>query len=195
VAHLVLVEDERDARRMLELGLTRLGHMIRGYANGQEALNGIDGQTELIITDLIMPTMDGLTLLRTLSEREHPARRIVITSFADKDRTVQALNLGVDFLMEKPFSVERLQEVITAVLAKSRGVGTVEQLFQRQLCSLEISERERQMIVYLLKGLPNADIARLCGTSENAIKSALFTLYRKLGVSSRGELFHLIFPI
>jgi DNA-binding NarL/FixJ family response regulator len=195
MANIILVEDEKDSRRMLEIGLVRFGHTVAACANGKEAIAALNPATDMVITDLVMPTMDGLSLLKTLAEKEHNAKRIVITSFADKDRTIQVLNLGVHYLMEKPFSVDQLQNTIQIVMNKASEVGTVDQLFQRQIASLNINERERTIIFYLLKGLHNADIARLSNTSEGAIKSVLFALYKKLGVSSRGELFHLIFPL
>ena len=71
----------------------------------------------------------------------------------------------------------------------------VELIFQRQLSALSINERERTLIIYVLKGMPNSQVASLLQISEQAVKSALYALYRKLGISSRGELFHLIFPI
>jgi DNA-binding NarL/FixJ family response regulator len=142
-----------------------------------------------------MPQMDGIALLRALADQRHKAARIVITSFADKHRTLEALNLGADYLLEKPFLVEQLDGVIQKILANGQGEDAASDLLQRQLAGLPISARERQLITYVLKGLPNAEIAKLLSTTEASIKSALFVLYRKLGIASRGELFHLMFPI
>ena len=60
---------------------------------------------------------------------------------------------------------------------------------------MPITDRERQMVFYVLKGLPNLEIAGLLGIGEQSVKNYLSQLYRKLGVSSRSELFHLVFPI
>ena len=195
MATIVLVEDEQDARTMLELGLRRHGHTVCGFANGVEALAALDGSFDLVISDLVMPHLDGIGLLKALIAREHAALRIVITSFADKQRTVEALNLGAHYLLEKPFTVERLVNIIEHVQKRGAQLGSVDQIFQRQLASLPVTERERALIVLVLKGMSNPRIAVLTHSSEQAIKSALFQLYKKLGISSRGELFHLIFPI
>ena len=195
MAKILLVEDEVDARRMLEIGLERFGHEVIGAGNGEEARTSLENGIEVIISDLMMPKLDGIELLKLLTERNHPALRIVITSFADKDRTLQALNLGADYLLEKPFSVERLHAIIEQVQQRGDARRSTEEMLKRQLATLPITEREQALIIYVLKGLPNSRIATLTQSSENAIKSALFHLYRKLGISSRGELFHLIFPI
>jgi DNA-binding NarL/FixJ family response regulator len=194
MARVLLVDDEPDARRMLSVGLERLGHAVETRADGTDALAALRPDTEVVVTDLVMPRLDGLALLRALTERDHPAARVVITSFADKDRTVAALNLGADFLIEKPFSVAQLEQVIRTVLSKQDN-ATVERFFQRRLAALPITDRERQLVTYVLKGLANAEIGPLLGISEQAVKSALFALYRKLGIASRGELFHHVFPV
>lgn len=195
MAVILLVEDEDDARTMLTLGLKRSGHTVIACHHGADALDRLTPDVEVIVTDLVMPQMDGVALLRAIAERGHTAVRIVITSFADKGRVVEALNLGAHYLMEKPFSVANLQQVITKVLASSSSSLDIEQFFQRQLSALSVNERERALIVYVLKGMPNAQVASLLQISEQAVKSALYGLYRKLGIASRGELFHLIFPI
>jgi DNA-binding NarL/FixJ family response regulator len=195
MAKILLVEDEDHARRMLVLGLQRLGHAVVGCANGLEALGNLEAGVEVIVTDLIMPKLDGIKFLQEVIAREHPAMRIVITSFADKERALTVLNLGVHYLIEKPFSVDQLDQVIHKVLSKMPPGGNISQIFQHQLLSLPLSERERQLVVSIMKGLPNNTIATHLGISEQAVKSALFALYKKLGISSRGELFHLIFPI
>ncbi len=195
MAKIMLVEDEADARRMLALGLGRLGHQVVSCDNGAAALAELSPDIQVVVTDLVMPKLDGIGFLNALSERGHPAFRIVITSFADKDRTLAALNLGAHYLLEKPFSVTKLELVIARMLARGAESGTVEQIFQRQLTSLPINDRERKMIFFVLKGMPNAEIAALLGITEQSVKSALFALYRKLGIASRGELFHLIFPV
>jgi two-component system response regulator AtoC len=194
MARVLLVDDEPDARRMLSMGLQRLGHTVEIRADGTEALAALRPDTEVVVTDLVMPRLDGIALLRALVEREHPAARVVITSFADKERTVAALNLGADYLLEKPFSVGQLEQVIRQVLGRRDG-ETVERFFQRRLAALPIGDRERQLVVYVLKGLSNAEIGPLLGVSEQAVKSALYALYRKLGIASRGELFHHVFPV
>jgi DNA-binding NarL/FixJ family response regulator len=190
---ILLVDDEPVASQMLTLGLERLGYAVTACPHGLAALEVIDGDFQVIVTDLVMPQVDGLGLLRILVERKHPALRVVITSFADKSSAVEALNLGVHHLLEKPFSVADLHQVLQRVLRA--GTGSVEDIFRRHLAALPLTERERHIIVFVLKGLSNADIARLHGTSEQSVKSSLYALYRKLGIGSRGELFHLLFPI
>lgn len=196
-ARVLLVEDEVDARELLVRGLRRCGMTVEGAADGAEALERLVEPWDVIVTDLLMPRVDGLRLLEVLQARRHPALRVVITSFGDKERVLAALNSGADHLLEKPFAVDRLHRLIERLLAE-RGAGQaagVDQLFQRRLEALPLTPRERELVVYVLKGLPNRDIARLLGIGEQTVKNALSALYAKLGIASRGELFHLVFPI
>lgn len=195
MAKILLVDDEDDARCMLAIGLERSGNTVIACANGADAYDHLTPDIDVVVTDLVMPKMDGIALLRAMAQRDHQAARIVITSFADKERVVEALNMGAHYLLEKPFSLSALEQVIAKVLSTASGPMNVELIFQRQLSALSINERERTLIIYVLKGMPNSQVASLLQISEQAVKSALYALYRKLGISSRGELFHLIFPI
>jgi two-component system response regulator FixJ len=150
----------------------------------------------VVITDLVMPRMDGLTLLGEINRRCPRALRVVITSFADKDKVVAVLNLGADYLLEKPFGVERLAGILDRLLAdRAGGNDQLVQFFQRRLLGLPLTARERELVAGLLKGQSNKELAGALGLGEQTVKNALSSIYAKLGVQSRTELFHAIFPI
>ncbi len=196
-AKILIVEDEADARGLLLRGLIRLGYDAHGAQDGAEAAGLLPGGFDAVVTDLVMPRLDGIGLLRLVAERSPRTVRVVITSFADKERVLAALNLGVHYLVEKPFTTQQLGDVLARLLVEraEHDVDGLERIFKRRLAALDLGERERQLIVYLLKGLPNKEIAALLGIGEQSVKNALYLLYQKLGVASRSELFHLIFPI
>jgi DNA-binding NarL/FixJ family response regulator len=195
MAKILIVDDEADARELLLRGLARHGHAATGAMDGAEALRLLDPSYDVLVTDLVMPQLDGLGLLRALPANNPGLIKVVITSFADKERAVAALNLGVHYLVEKPFTAQQLAEVIGKLLEERGQSATIEQIFQLRVRAMPITERERQMVFYVLKGLPNLEIAGLLGIGEQSVKNYLSQLYRKLGVSSRSELFHLVFPI
>jgi two-component system response regulator FixJ len=144
----------------------------------------------------VMPRMDGLTLLGEVNRLCPRALRVVITSFADKDKVVAVLNLGADYLLEKPFSVERLAGILDRLLGdRAGGNDQLVQFFQRRLLGLPLTARERELVAGLLKGQANKELAGALGLSEQTVKNALSAIYAKLGVQSRTELFHAIFPI
>jgi len=195
MAKILIVDDEADARELLLRGLTRHGHLAAGAMDGAEALRLLDPSFDVLVTDLVMPQLDGLGLLRALPANNPGLIKVVITSFADKERAIAALNLGVHYLVEKPFTAQQLADVIAKLLEERGQSATIEQIFQLRVRAMPITERERQMVFYVLKGLPNLEIAGLLGIGEQSVKNYLSQLYRKLGVSSRSELFHLVFPI
>jgi DNA-binding NarL/FixJ family response regulator len=193
---ILIVEDEVDARELLVRGLNRQGFAADGASDGQNALELLPRDWDVVVTDLLMPRLDGLGLLKELSQRLPHALRVVITSFGDKERVLAALNLGADYLLEKPFSALQLGDVITRLLAeRNDDENQIDQLFVRRLAGLPLTPRERDLVVLVMKGLGNKDIARQLDLSEQTVKNALFALYQKLGIASRSELFHLVFPI
>jgi DNA-binding NarL/FixJ family response regulator len=195
-ARVLVVEDESDARELLVRGLARQGFVAEGAADGSAALELLPRGWDVVVTDLLMPRLDGLGLLTRVAELQPGAVRVVITSFGDKERVLAALNRGADYLLEKPFSAQQLGEVITRLLAE-RGDDEkqIDQLFARRLAGLPLTQREREMVVLVMKGLGNKDVARQLELSEQTVKNALFALYQKLGIASRSELFHLVFPV
>jgi len=195
MAKILIVDDETDARELLMRGLVRHGHQTIGAADGLQALSLIDESVDALVTDLVMPQLDGVGLLRRLPATVPNLIKVVITSFADKERAIAALNLGAHYLIEKPFTAQQLADVLARLLEERGPSGTIEQIFQQRLRALPINERERQLVFYVLKGLPNLEIAGLLGIGEQSVKNYLSQMYRKIGVSSRSELFHLVFPI
>lgn len=193
---ILLVEDEALGRDLLARGLKRAGFDVATAADGVEALEMLSDEFDFVVTDLVMPRADGLPVLAELNRRRHPAQRIVMTSFADKDRVVAVLNLGADYLIEKPFGVEALAAILERLRA-DRGDGTAHltQFFRRRLLGLPLTPREREMVELVLQGDSNKQIARKLGISEQTVKNMLSHAYESLGVQSRGELFHAVFPV
>jgi len=196
-ATVLLVEDEDTARELLARGLARLGHTVMSARDGAEALPLLNRSWDVIVTDLVMPRLDGLALLAEVNQRCPRALRVVITSFADKDRVVAVLNLGADYLLEKPFSVQRLADIIERLITdrQNEPPDKFAQFFQRRLRGLPLSPREREVVGLLLHGLANKEIAQRLGIGEQTVKNALSSAYQRLGVTSRGELFHVVFPL
>ncbi len=192
---ILLVDDEIDTRELLARALGRRGFDVTTAADGELALGLAGDGFDVVVTDILMPRLDGIGLLKELHAREHPPLRIVITSFADKERAVAALNLGASFLIEKPFTTDQLATVITRLLDERTSGADLEVIFERRLTHLCLGERERTLVIYLLKGLSNRDIADALGSTEQSIKNGFHQLYQRLGIGSRSELFHLIFPI
>ncbi|MBL8862478.1 MAG: response regulator transcription factor [Planctomycetes bacterium] len=193
---LLVVDDEVTGRELLARGLTRAGWEVTTAGDGAQAAALLDRTFDAVVTDLVMPRSDGLALLAELNRRNYPALRVVVTSFADKDRVVAVLNLGADYLLEKPFGVEALDGVLQRLLReRADGGRDLQQFFRRRLAGLPLTPREREIVELVLQGDSNKQIARKLGLSEQTVKNTLSNAYDSLGVQSRGELFHTVFPI
>jgi len=192
----LLVEDEETSRELMARGLARAGFEVAAAADGAEAGAQLAREFDFVVTDLLMPRIDGIGLLEELNRRGHRSLRVVITSFADKERVVSVLNLGADYLLEKPFGVEQLARLLDK-LERERGMedDRLGRFFERRLLGLPLTPRERELVALVLRGDSNKQIARKLALSEQTVKNALSHAYKSLGVQSRGELFHRVFPV
>ncbi|SJZ38271.1 Response regulator receiver domain-containing protein [Trichlorobacter thiogenes] len=110
---ILVVDDEENTRIALTRLLSREGYEVNTAANGLEALSSLrNNPAELIITDLNMPEMNGLTFLRELN-REYPTSNVImITAFGEVESYLEALNLGAFEYLNKPLRLEELRKVM-----------------------------------------------------------------------------------
>ncbi len=120
-ANLLIVDDEELIRWSLCEHLRAEGHEVREAADGHDALQAIEAQApDLIITDLKMPRVDGLELLRRLRERDDPVPVIVLTAYGAVDSAVQATQLGARAYLSKPFDLREISLQVSRVLESER---------------------------------------------------------------------------
>jgi len=127
----LLVEDEANMVRTLARILVRKGFLVDSAANGHEALALLSqGSYDLVITDLNMPVMDGLTLLREMHARDvHPAT-IVLTGHGTIQSAVEAMKLGAGDYLIKPCHPDELLVVAERLLEVAKLRNQVKQLTQ-----------------------------------------------------------------
>ncbi len=118
-AALVLVEDDARVRRLAQSALTRLGYQVHPFASGADALRGLPSLSpcpELLITDVIMPGMNGRVLAERVSA-QLPTIRVLFVSGYTEDLIVDrgVLKTGIEFLA-KPYSIEQLARRVREVL-------------------------------------------------------------------------------
>jgi two-component system NtrC family response regulator len=108
--NIAIVEDDINMRKSLEIALSDYKEFkIKSYKNAKDALKKMSDDTELVITDIQMPGMDGIEFLNQLDGK---FESIVITGNATLNRAVEALRLGAKDFITKPFEVETLVEAI-----------------------------------------------------------------------------------
>jgi DNA-binding NtrC family response regulator len=114
---ILVVEDEDKLRRVIELQLKSAGYQVLQAATAEDALNKAD-QAQLVLTDLRLPGMDGLTLLETIRRQNSNTPVVLMTAFGTVESAVTAMKSGAADFLIKPFSLEHL----TTVLAKALEV-------------------------------------------------------------------------
>jgi DNA-binding response OmpR family regulator len=120
---ILVVDDDEQLRRLLERILEREGYVVVTASDGRAALRALDdAPVDLVVTDLIMPEMEGIETIRSVRSR-HPDARIVAVSGGGRAGALGILNaaahLGADRTLEKPFTPGQLVAVVREVLGET----------------------------------------------------------------------------
>jgi len=115
---ILLVDDEENARIALSRLLSREGYIVSTVANGFEALNYLrEHDVNLIVTDINMPEMDGISFLRE-ANRSFPGINVVmITAYGGVESYIEAINLGAFEYINKPVRIEELLSILDRIFS------------------------------------------------------------------------------
>ena len=113
---MLVADDELNMRRVLEAMLRREGYDVITAANGVEALGGMTAGVHTVITDLKMPGLDGMALLKRLSVEYPDVPVVMITAHGSVDNAVEAVKLGAFDYLEKPFEQEQIRQVVAKAI-------------------------------------------------------------------------------
>lgn len=162
-------------------------------ANGVEALALVaDLKPDVVLMDLSMPEMDGVEATRRIVA-EHPGVRVlVLTSFSDQTRIMDALRAGAEGYLLKHSEPD---EIAAAVRAIHEGGSPLDPKAARVLLesrrtaaeSDNLTDREREVLLLVRAGLANKQIARKLEISERTVKAHLTNVFQRLGVSDRTQ--------
>src|SRR2546421_660631 len=122
MANLLIVDDEPGMRQLLSHVFGRgAGHDVRAAENGGKALELLRAEpADLIISDMRMPDMNGIELLRKGREFLPDAGVVMMTAFATVETAREAFKLGADDFIQKPFDVDELKLIVEKALERSR---------------------------------------------------------------------------
>jgi two-component system KDP operon response regulator KdpE len=132
---ILIVDDEPPIRKLLRMGLNTQGYDVLDAANGKAALALLDERPDLIILDLGLPDIQGLELLRMIRARVESVPIVVLSSRSDEGGKVEALDLGADDYITKPFGMDELLARMRAALRHQlqlhgeRPIFIVDELF------------------------------------------------------------------
>jgi DNA-binding NarL/FixJ family response regulator len=182
-------------------GLTQLFRQQAGMrvvatcVNGLEALDAVRAQRpDVLLLDLNMPKLDGLSVLRALASERIVVSTIVLTAEADAADVGAARAAGARGVVLKELSP---QHVIDCVRHAYAGGGWVEFLGRpRDVApeegnpdeTLGLTPRELELATLVVSGLRNREVATRLGISEGTAKLHLYNVYKKIGVANRVEL-------
>ncbi len=121
----LVVDDEKAMREFLTLLLEKQGHSVIAAADGEQALEVVATQLpDLVISDIRMPKVDGIGLLAGIREQHPHLPMVLITAYASSDSTIQAMQLGADDYITKPFRIDEIRLVVEKALARrEKGQG------------------------------------------------------------------------
>jgi signal transduction histidine kinase len=144
----LVVDDEPRVRQAVRRVLEQEGYRVEEAVNGQQGLESVRQEVpDLVLVDLMMPVMDGMEFLAA-ARRIHPGlASVVITGYATTDRAVEAMKLGADDFVAKPFKPAELRMVVERVLRRVRTLADI---------ALEKS-RTRALVEAMANGVMVAD--------------------------------------
>jgi len=137
----LVVDDEPPIRRLLRTGLSTQGYEILEAPDGKSALELIGRRPDLIILDLGLPDMDGHKLLTMLRARTDRVAIVVLSSRGDERAKVQALDLGADDYVTKPFGMDELLARMRAALRHQLQVHGERPVFRTADLSVDLVRR------------------------------------------------------
>lgn len=118
---ILLVEDDERLQQLYQSVLERAGFLVFAVANGTEALKRLEStQVDVIITDIMMPVMDGYELLETLRSSRIETPVLIITAKADFEDKKKGFQLGTDDYMTKPVDVNEMVLRVEALLRRAK---------------------------------------------------------------------------
>lgn len=166
--------------------------VIATATDGERLLEAVARfQPDVVITDIQMPYLDGLTSLRTIRDLSPTIRILLLTAYTDGETLRSAVEARADGILLKTDPPDQTVQAVRQVMAGQLVFPAAARrwLFNppAQRSDSELSERENEVLALVADGLTNAQVAQRLHLSENTIKFHLQNIYQRLGVSNRTE--------
>ena len=170
-----------------------------------EAADGYEGlrltrelQPDVLVLDIVLPGIDGLEVARRLRGEGFAGRILIVTGTNDEDVVFASVLLDADGFIPKTAGLEEIADAIEAVavgtsvyderhrrLVNARIVGLARRARQTARVSATLTQRERQILLLLARGLTTRQVASEVSISERTAETHIANLYRKLAVRTR----------
>jgi two-component system KDP operon response regulator KdpE len=153
-ARILVVDDEPPIRRSLKVNLETRGYLVDTAETGEKAIVAFENRrADLVVRDLLMPGMGGIDVIRKL-RAVSTIPIIVLSAIGEEARKVQALELGADDYMTKPFGMEELFARIRSLLRRAAGATSAAPVFLAGDLSVNFDRREVSLEGQLVKLTP-----------------------------------------
>jgi DNA-binding NarL/FixJ family response regulator len=164
--------------------------VVAAAADGDQAVElAREHRPDVVLMDLRMPGMGGSEATRRLLESDPAMHVVILTSFSERDEILGALDAGAIGYLLKDAEPD---ELIRGVRAAAQGDSPLDPKAARTLIgsrsggqSHPLTDREREVLQLVARGLPNKLIARELGISEKTVKAHLTTVFQRIGVTDR----------
>lgn len=185
-----IVDDEEAVRQSLAFMLTVAGFAVRVHNSATDFLDLAPSLTNAcLITDLRMPDMSGVELLRRLGAEKIAIPAIVITGHGDVPMAVEAMKAGALDFIEKPFAedvlIEAIRQAAMQLKEHTAGAGNAAEI-RRRLD--ELTDRERQVLSGVVAGLPNKTIGYDLDISPRTVEVHRANIMAKMQAKSLADL-------
>ena len=191
----LVVDDHEVVRRGLEQLLATVDdvELVAMARDGVEAVALVaQHHPDVVLMDLSMPTMDGVEATRRIVAADPAARVVVLTSFSEQARVLEALAAGAQGYLLKHAEAE---ELVAAVRTAMAGGAPLDHTAARALLDASrrrsseraLTDREEEILRLVTDGLANKQIARHLGISERTVKAHLTQVFQRIGVRDRTQ--------
>jgi DNA-binding NarL/FixJ family response regulator len=196
VIRVLIADDHQVVRSGLEQLLATADdiELVGMAADGAEAITlASELEPDIVLMDLSMPGTDGIEATRAITAASTTTQVVVLTSFSDKQRILDALDAGAAGYVLKHAEPD---ELLDAVRAAHEGGSPLDPkaarvLLDRQRSSsaspTRMSEREEEVLRLVAAGLANKAIARQLGIAERTVKAHLTNIFQRIGVTDRTQ--------
>jgi FixJ family two-component response regulator len=189
-----VIDDDADVRSSMRRLFTIAGLSVQTFRSAREFLDAPELRGPCcVLTDILMPEMDGLDLQDILATRDNHVPVIIITAHADVPRTLRAMKRGAVDLVQKPVDptviLETVQRAIERDRERRRAQSEGESLQRR---ARTLTSRELEVVDLVIEGHTSPEIAAKLGVSVKTIHAHRSNAMKKMGASSAAQLAQLV---
>jgi FixJ family two-component response regulator len=189
-AAVFIVDDDASMRRSLDSLLRSVGLDVHLYASAQEFMRATRPDVPgCLVLDVRLPGMSGLTFQQELAKAGIPLPVVFITGHGDVPMTVRAMKAGAADFLTKPFEEQALLDAVDAAIERDRARrGSATRVAELEALYRTLTEREREVMTFVVAGRANKEIAAELGVSLVTVKVHRGQVMRKMLAKSVPDL-------